>query len=256
VFALDGSGAVLAYGALLDQPYEAGGNRNLALDASSFAITRQAIQVSPITDASSKLSVFMLGYRAGDFERSATAGLRFETLIDPSGPSQAVELPWPADRFHDYKFGARIEAERDGLRRVTSFDRFVTSPPASFEFDPSALAELDEFDVGTLDPLHPVVRYTLSGVGRLGDAVKLSAGWSGSDSSTLWAIATPPSRSGFIRLFDLPAEFQGFAPSSTVTYTSLSARHFDDVARSGYGDYLATRVIDDASNIDSSVARR
>jgi hypothetical protein len=256
VFAIDTSGSVLAYGALLDQPYEAGGSRDLALDANSAAITRQTIQVSPIADSSSKLSVFMLGYREGDFERSATTGLRFETRMDPSGSSRNVELPWPSGRFHDYNFGARIELERDGLRRFTSFERFVTSPPRSFEFDPSALAELDLLDVGTDDPQHPVVRWTLSRVGRLGDAVKLSAGWSGSDSSTLWAISAPPNRSGSVRLFDLPVRFRDFAPSSGVSYGTLSARHFDDLARDGYGDYLATRSTDDASNVDSSTARR
>lgn len=255
VFALDAAGTVLAYGSVLDRPFVAGGRAELAIDVRSTAIARQAVRVTP-TDPTAALTVFMLGYRDGDFDRGATTGLRFQTSIDPSGAMQLVDLPWPAGRFSDFKFGARLESERNGLRRVTSFDRFQRSLPAASSFDQGALAGIETLDLDGSVVDRPVVRWTLSDAGALGDAVKISTDWSGAEYSTGWSIAAPPSRVGSARLPVLPAAWRDFAPSSAVTYGVLSARHFDDMAYAGYGDYLATRILDDASNVDSSSVSR
>jgi hypothetical protein len=254
-FALDGVGSVLAYGSILDQPFLAGGTRDLAIAVSSTDIVRQSVEVDA-TDPTAALTVFMLGYRAGDFEHGATLGLRFQTRIDPSGSAPRVELPWPAGMFSDYKFGVRLERGRDGMRRVVSFDRFESAPPSAWNVDPSSLAALDTLDLDHSVVDQPVVTWKLGGIGALGDAVKISTDWSGTEESTSWAIAAPAARSGAVRLPAFPAQWQDFAPTNTVTYGVLSARHFDDMARAGYGDYLATRVIDEASNVDSSTVTR
>lgn len=252
VFALDDAGEVLAYGEALDSPFLQGQSVSLELLVNRIDFDDQLVHAGPFPAGTEKLTLFMSGYRPGDFVATPRAGMRYERAIDAPSTPMDVLLRWPRGHFEDYKFGGRIDLTSGSTRLVSGFDRFTGVLDPSFIFDPTRIALVDRTEISAADPTRPVLDFALSASGELGDALRLASGWTSSDGTTTWSVTLLPRRSGTFQLPEFPARLRDFAPPTDANWTPPSSSHFDDLGRTNYWDYLDTRVMDDTSNLDST----
>jgi hypothetical protein len=213
VMALDAKGDAIAYGTVLDAPWQPGGDvtHPVVVDKTDLVKHQYSAQAP---EGWTTGWLYIEGAR-GDESSSPDLLAQY---ADDSSPSGTFSMP--SGLFRRWSYAHLLSDDEMNLNNVSrsqSYHKDVEGAPADVSWSTDAVALVDAVTLDLADAIRPSFSWQLSPQGSPGDRLTFTATWSvGEQEALAWEVEMPPARSASLRMIELPEALVAYRPSASV----------------------------------------